>query len=108
MHSIQEIIDAELEARAQLAAQIISIVHTGFVDANGSVKRGVVQNYIYHALGFQGRCGNHFARFINRIMEENGYRKSYATGQRVYYGLKMKSAPIEYEQQTTVCSGGAT
>lgn len=96
-HSISTIVAAELEAREALAAQVISIVHTGFVDANGSVKRGVVQNYIYQALGFQGRCGNHFARFINRIMEENGYRKSYATGQRVYYGLQIKNQPHSAE-----------
>ena len=94
MYSIQEIVQAQLAARDALAAQIISIVESGFNKTNGSVKRGVVQNYVYHQLGFHGRCGNAFARFMNTIMEEAGYRKSYNEGQRVYYGLtEIKEAP---------------
>lgn len=103
--SIQEIAQAQLEARDQLAQQIMSIIHSGFATENGSVKRGVVQNYVYHSLGFHGRCGNAFARFISQVLEENGYRKSYSSGQRVYYGLKEK-APMDSEQQPMVCSGG--
>ena len=90
-YSIQEIVQAELEARAQLSTEIMSIILLRFEPGIGHLNRGVIQDYIYESLGFHGKPGNAFARFINKIMEENGYRKSYYVGRRCYYGIKVKA-----------------
>ena len=91
MISISEIINAELAARAQLERDIISIVLSRWQPGIGWTKRGVVHNYIYASLGFHGRIGNPFSAFLIKIIQDHGFRKGYASGRRVYYGLIEKA-----------------
>lgn len=84
---VSDLVDLELQQRDLFKQQIMEIVLSGFTIGNGYVKRGILQRYVYNQLGFHGRSGNHFARFISKVMAENGFRVSYYSGQRVYYGL---------------------
>ena len=95
VHSIQEVIDAELNARQQLSEQILEIIQARCINGAGRVQRGALHLYVYNKLGFHGSPGNKFARFINKIMVNAGYRDSYLVGKRCYYGLSFKGESKE-------------
>lgn len=90
MLDIKEIAHKELEYRNELVLQIKDIVEKEYEPGKGYVFRGAFQNYIYNELGFHGTCGVLFAKFMNKVMQELGYRMSMNNGNNVYYGLKKK------------------
>ena len=89
--SISDVVDAELAEREAFKQHVMDLVHSHCETGKGHVQRGKLQELVHHDLGFHGRPGNHFSRFIGKTLEENGYRKSYCRGHRVYYGLVWKT-----------------
>ena len=85
--SILKLIELELGARTQLVNEIMSIIHIGWQDGDGHIRREELHNFIYHQLGFKGRCGHTFARFITKVLVENGYREGWSRSKWCYYGL---------------------
>ncbi len=90
MHTLVDVAKAELEVREQLAREVLAIVFEHYVTAPGNVGRGPLQTKVYQQLGFHGRCGNDFAVFINKVLQEQGYRLSFFEGFRIYCGLQLK------------------
>lgn len=88
--NIQDLVDQEIEQRDEVRKLIMSHVQTLCEVGKGWVKRGVLNQYVYQALGFHGRYGNHFGIYMQKLMAQEGFRVSYRTGQRVFYGLHLK------------------
>ncbi len=88
MHTLQDLIQAELTLRQDLKDQVLAIVQARCESGAGRVQRGALHLYIYRQLGFHGSPGTFFAKFITKVMTEAGYRDSYLVGARCYYGLK--------------------
>lgn len=95
MHSLQEYIEAELSNRKQLKEKILSLINDRCTTGHGRVQRGALHLYLYRKLGFHGHPGNAFAKYITKILTEEGYRDSYLIGKRCYYGLSFKGEKPE-------------
>ncbi len=88
---MKEYIDNQLEIIESVEKNVMGLVLSEYeVGEKAWMKRGPLQRHIWALLGFHGRCGNNFARYLNKLMAKNGFRVSYYSGQRVYYGLKPK------------------
>ena len=90
MNYLKEYVNNELNNRELLEKEVLNIINDRCVTGNGRVQRGALHLYIYKKLGFYGQPGNKFAKFINKIMVNNGYRDSYLIGKRCYCGLHFK------------------
>ena len=90
MHTMNDLINAEIQRREDLKKYIFSLVLSHCKIGKGHIRRGAIQEKVYHDLGFHGRSGNDFARFITKVLVENGIRNSWSKGKRVYYGLVWK------------------
>lgn len=88
--TMQQYIQAELSNRQEFEKQILDIIQDRCVTGSGRVQRGALHLYVYDKLGFHGQPGNKFARLINKIMINAGYRDSYLMGKRCYCGLSFK------------------
>jgi hypothetical protein len=92
---LQKLLEEEEAKREELKKQILSIIFKLCEPAepgkHAMTRRGWLQNAVYENLGFKGTCGNHFSRFITRLLAENGFRESWFEGHRVYYGLKPRA-----------------
>ncbi len=95
MTNLNKYIEAELQHRQELEEQILSIVNARCENGSGRVQRGALQLYIYRKLGFHGQPGDKFAKFINKVMINNGYRASFLSGKRCYCGLYFKGETKE-------------
>lgn len=88
--NVERIVDQEIATRQAFEKKILEIVLAGYDMGSGHVRRGDLQTYVYNQLGFKGRSGNDFARFVNKVLVENGFRVSFSRGKRVYFGLKKR------------------
>jgi hypothetical protein len=88
--NLNSLVTQELEQREELKKLVMGYVFTLCEPGKGYIKRGVLNQFVYEGLGFHGQYGNHFGRFMKKLMAENGFRVSYSSGQRVFYGLKEK------------------
>lgn len=84
------LINKELEQREELKRLVMVQILERCSIGKGYVKRGHLNQYVYEKLGYHGQPGNHFGAFMRKLMAEQGFRVSYRTGQRVYYGLTFK------------------
>ncbi len=91
-YSIDAVLDYELSERDKFKKQILDIVFSYCEISNTNVKRGQLQTKVYHHLGFHGRCGNHFAMFLNKLLAANGFRRTIIRGDNVYCGLAWKAS----------------
>jgi len=94
MSKMLDCIRKELAVRDRLSLDLMIIIYNKVEISNkfgAKIQRSVIQNYVFQELGFHGRCGNDFARFINKIMQENGFRAGWSGGKRVFFGLKIKN-----------------
>ncbi len=96
--NLQVFVEKELEQRDELKHLVMVQVKTRCSIGDGHVKRGVLNQYVYQQLGFEGRPGNHFFRFMNKLMSEQGFRVSYSRGERVYFGLKWRDECQDQEE----------
>jgi len=90
---ISEIVEHELEQRAQLRAKVMSIVFEHCQEAENRrayVRRGELIGLVYAGLGFKGSSSNDFSNFVTQIMLEHGYRPCMLRGYRIYRGLERK------------------
>lgn len=89
-----DLVKKELDSRHDLEQRILALVlarcevGTGF-----RVKRGVLHQYIYHQLGFIGAPDKYFAKYLNTLLAEQGFRVSYLDGFKCIYGLRFKGEP---------------
>ncbi len=90
MYSMEEMIEAELEARKRLQDLCIEILKNDFAVGKGHVGRGLLQDHIYRKLGFECEAGNFFQRYLNRLLRERGFRVGWFQGRRVVYGLQIR------------------
>lgn len=95
MTLLEQSIAAELKHRQDLETQILTIVRARCETGSGRVQRGALHLYIYRQLGFHGQPGDTFAKFINKVMVNNGYRASFLSGKRCYCGLYFKGETKE-------------
>lgn len=98
---VNKLIDLELAEREEAKKEIMKLVYTGFDCGVGKLPRGVVQRYVYEALGLHGRPGNHFARFMNKTLQENGFRVGFHGGRPVVFGLVVKATNVSLENETS-------
>lgn len=96
--NLQEFVANELEQRDQLKHLVMELIASRCSIEPGHVKRGQLNQYVYQELGFEGRPGNHFFRFMNKLMSEQGFRVSYSRGERVYFGLKWRDECQDLEE----------
>lgn len=90
-HSFHKYIQAELALRQDLNERILTIVLQRCEPAQARVQRGALQLYIYKELGFYGIPGNHFSKFITKVLRQFGFRDSLKDGSKCYYGLQWKN-----------------
>lgn len=85
---INELLDAEENSRKEFKNTIMSIVLSICTSGDSHVPRGKLHQYIYTKLGFHGKPGKHFSIFISKLLQEQGYRKGFYRGYKIYHGLK--------------------
>ncbi len=88
MITAKELAEAELAIRDQLARDVMEIVLKNCKPTNGHVARRELQQVVHTQLGLAGAPGQYFSNFVTNVLEEHGYRSSYFSGRRVYYGLR--------------------
>ena len=98
---LENLVNAELEQRAELKHLVMVHVSARCSFGKGHVKRGPLNQYIYEKLGFCGQPGNHFGRFMKKVLADNGVRVSYSRGQRVYYGLVWKEIQCQDPKESS-------
>lgn len=93
--TLHELVEAELKQRQELKNKVMEVVFQKYQIGNGKVMRGALQQYVYEQLGFHGKPGNHFHRFINGLMTDNGFRVSFSRGARCYYGVIERACDLK-------------
>lgn len=92
---IAQYLEAQLNLREQLKERILAIVSERCDTGVGRVQRGALHFYIYSKLGLKGKPGNHFHKYLSKVLEEAGYRDSYLEGVRCTCGLTWKGETKE-------------
>lgn len=98
--TLQTLITNELEQRDKFKHLVMDVILSRCSIGKGFVKRGHLSQYVYEEMGFHGRPGNDFFRFMNKVMAENGFRVSYSSGERVYYGLTWKEIQCQDQKES--------
>lgn len=84
----------EISVKQFLDDKIWSIITSACDIGTGHIKRGELHQFIYKKLGFVGNCGNHFHKYMNKIITEKGHRKSWIHKNRIYIGLCWKNKSV--------------
>lgn len=98
--SLSTLVREELAQRAELKHLVMVHVSARCAFGKGYVKRGVLNQHVYQQLGFHGQPGNHFGKFMKKVLADSGIRVSYSRGQRVYYGLVWKELCQDPEESS--------
>ena len=88
---LKEAAEIELGMRNLLVQQIFKITTDRCNIGYGKVPRGCLFTYIYFQLGFHGRPGNPFFKYLNQVFEELGFRSTIYEGKRIIAGLSWKN-----------------
>ena len=91
MSKIAAIAKAELEQRQELDQQVMDLVLERCQVGSGyRVQRGALHQYVHDKLGLIGQPNRSFAKYLNKVLVERGFRCSYLHGAKCYYGLRWK------------------
>ena len=94
VHNFQDYINAEHNRREEFKKEILEMVYACCTIGDGRIRKGILQRAIYNALGFHGKPGTNFARFLSKLLLEEGFRNGSCGGQAYYFGLVSKTEPI--------------